>query len=70
MIEGYRTRIRGNGYEMLICHLPQRKKPCLMMTSKDSYKYRKVASFNSEEDADWFIEQLVGLIGQVSEVTP
>ena len=39
-------------------HMPYRKKPCLYLYKKDDNCYYKVASFNSEETADWFIKEI------------
>ena len=47
-----------NGFEICVMHIPQRKKPCLFVKPKDENCYYKVASFNSEETADWFLKQL------------
>lgn len=47
-----------HGYSVVVEHVPERKKPCLMVqTPRDSAWY-KVASFNSEETADWFLTQM------------
>ena len=45
-----------NGIKICITHLPNRKKPCLAVQI-DSCIY-KVASFDDETSADWFIEIL------------
>ena len=45
-----------NGVEICITHLPNRKKPCLAVQI-DSCFY-KVASFDNETSADWFIDIL------------
>lgn len=39
-------------------HMPYRKKPCLYLYKKDNNCHYKVASFNSEETADWFIKEI------------
>lgn len=46
--------IEKDGVKICITHFPGRKKPCLAVII-DNCIY-KVASFNSEETADWFIE--------------
>lgn len=46
--------IEKNGIKMCITHLPNRKKPCLAVQI-DNCIY-KVASFDNETTADWFIE--------------
>lgn len=50
-----RIGISFNGYEVIVEHIPQRKKPCLMVKPDGENTYYKVASFNSEETADWFL---------------
>lgn len=45
-----------NGVKICITHFPNRKKPCLAVQI-DNCLY-KVASFNDETSADWFIEIL------------
>lgn len=50
------TAIERNGIRIGVMHFPYRKKPCLYVYIKDENCYYKVASFNSEETADWFIE--------------
>ena len=46
--------IERRGIKILITHLPNRKKPCLAVQI-DNCIY-KVASFNDDVTADWFIE--------------
>ena len=46
--------MKKNGIELCITHLPGLKKPCLCV--KIDCCIYKVASFNDEEMADWFIE--------------
>lgn len=55
-----RFGISLNGYEITVEHITGfRKKPCLMVKTPDKENtYYKVASFNSKETADWFIEQI------------
>lgn len=48
------TTLEKNGIKICITHLPDRKKPCLAVQI-DNCIY-KVASFDSETTADWFIE--------------
>ena len=50
--------IKINGAEVGVMHFPYRKKPCLYVRFPEENAYYKVASFNSEEIADWFIEVL------------
>ena len=51
--------LKLNGYEVTVEHMPGiRKKPCLMVKMPDENIYYKVASFNSEETADWFLTQM------------
>lgn len=48
-----------NGYEVTVEHLTGiRKKPCLMVRVPNDNASYKVASFNSEETADWFLAQM------------
>ena len=42
--------------EVGVMHFDRRKRPCLYVYFKDENCAYKVASFNSEETADWFIE--------------
>jgi len=46
---------------ILITHLPNRKKPCLAVQIGNCIY--KVASFDSEETTDWFIEIYEELYG-------
>ena len=48
--------ITHNGIHIGVMHFPHRKKPCLYVYVEDENCYYKVASFNSEETADWFLE--------------
>ena len=48
-----------------ILHMPDRKKPCLAVQIGNCVY--KVASFNSEETADWFIEQFEEMFGKAVE---
>lgn len=48
--------LEKKGIKICITHLPCRKKPCLVVQI-DNCIY-KVASFNDEISADWFIEIL------------
>ena len=59
-MKGKRAINYGN-IEVGIMHFPRRKKPCLYLYFKDENCYYKVASFNSEETADWFIEVMDGV---------
>lgn len=53
-----RIGIELNGCSVVVEHMPQRKKPCLMVSPIGDQCYYKVASFNSEETADWFLTQM------------
>ena len=46
--------IEKGGVKICVMHFPYRKKPCLAVEI-DNCLY-KIASFNSEETADWFLE--------------
>lgn len=60
-----RIGIALNGYEVTVEHLHGlRKKPCLMVKLPGENCYYKVASFNSEETADWFLEQMKDMFGR------
>lgn len=58
-----RVGITRNGISILIEHMPDRKKPCL--TVQEGSCIYKVASFNSEQTADWFLEK----VKKIFEVT-
>lgn len=47
-----------NGYSVVVEHMPERKKPCLLVQTQGDSAWYKVASFNSEETADWFLTQM------------
>lgn len=49
-----------NGARIVMTHLPNRKNPCLAVQI-DNCLY-KVASFNDETTADWFIEILEEIV--------
>ena len=53
------------GIELCITHLPNLKKPCLVVKI-DNCIY-KVASFNDEVTADWFIEIVEEMFGERRE---
>ena len=53
-----RLGITLNGYEVIVEHIDGRKKPCLMVKPNNENCYYKVASFNSEDTADWFLTQM------------
>lgn len=57
-----RKGITMNGITILVEHMPYRKKPCLTVQI-DNCVY-KVASFNSEETADWFLEIAEEMFGR------
>ena len=59
-----RIGISLNGYEVVVEHIPQRKKPCLMVKPNGENAYYKVASFNSEDTADWFLTQMQRMFGR------
>ena len=47
-----------NDIAVVVEHIPMRKKPCLMVKPQGENAWYKVASFNSEETADWFLTQM------------
>ena len=60
-VEG-RVGITRNGISIFVEHLPGRKKPCL--TVQKGNCIHKVASFNSERNADWFLDWARELFGE------
>lgn len=56
------TIIERRGIKILITHMPNRKKPCLAVQI-DNCIY-KVASFDNETTADWFIEIMEEMFGE------
>lgn len=50
--------IELNGYEVFVTHFPDRKKPYLVVKPPETNAYYGVASFISEETADWFLTQM------------
>jgi hypothetical protein len=62
-----RIGIKLNGCEVIVEHINGRKKPCLLVKPKDENCYYKVASFNSEETADWFLTQMSRMFGKEGE---
>lgn len=65
-----RIGLKLNGYEVTVEHLPGlRKKPCLMVRTPDEPTAAyKVASFNSEKTADWFLSHMEKMFGAVKNV--
>lgn len=53
-VQGYKNGKKG--ISILITHMPYRKKPCLAVQIESENTIYKVASFNSEETAHWFLE--------------
>lgn len=51
-----RIGIELNGIAVTVEHFPYRKKPVLAVTEGNATY--KVASFNSEETADWFLTMM------------
>lgn len=60
------SRDEKNGIKIGITHLPNRKNPCLIVQI-DNCMY-KVASFDDEIKADWFIEILEEMFGGIIEI--
>ena len=56
--------IKRNGIEVCVEHFPYRKKPCLGVYIENENCLYKVASFNSEETADWFLEIMEEFFGK------
>ena len=64
-----RIGLKLNGYEVTVEHLPGlRIKPCLMVRIPGDNAIYKVASFNSEETADWFLAHMEKMFGGKSDV--
>ena len=58
-----RKGLTHNGIMVAVEHFPDRKKPVLCVYRvKENWGY-KVASFNSEETADWFLELMEEMWG-------
>ena len=57
--------IEKNGVKICITHFPNRKKPCLAVKI-DNCIY-KVASFNDETTADYFIQIVQDMFGERKE---
>ena len=53
-----RIGLELNDCVVVVEHMPKRKKPCLMVKPTGDNCYYKVASFNSEDTADWFLTQM------------
>lgn len=47
------TGIHKGDKGFMSMHMPERKKPCLAI--KEGNVFTKVASFNNEESAEWFM---------------
>jgi len=47
-----------NDVSVVVEHIPERKKPCLVVKPQGENCWYKVASFNSEDTADWFLTQM------------
>lgn len=62
-----RIGISLNGIEVTVEHFPYRKKPVLAVRVLDKNAIYKVASFNSEETADWFLTQMAKMFGREVE---
>lgn len=50
--------IELHGYEVFVTHFPDRKKPYLVVSVPETNAIYGVASFVSEEMADWFLTQM------------
>ena len=50
------------GYDISIEAIPDRVKPCLMMKPKGENTVYKVASFNSQETAEWFMWNMLEIL--------
>lgn len=50
--------IELHGYEVFVTHFPNRKKPYLAVSIPETNAIYGVASFVSEEMADWFLTQM------------
>ena len=58
-----RVGLSRNGITVSVEHFPYRKKPALAVYIEKENRAYKVASFNSEETADWFLELMEEMWG-------
>lgn len=56
--------VAPDGTEVSVCHLPDRKRPCLVTKSADSNIHYIVASFNGEEGVERFVETMNEILGK------
>lgn len=54
---------KRHGISITVQHFPYRKKPCLAIQIEGENTMYKVASFNSEETARWFLEMFEEFMG-------
>ena len=59
--------IRGNGISVSVQKWRSHKKPVLCVTDDKENCIYKVASFNSEETAQWFLDKMRELFGEEGE---
>lgn len=59
--------IELHGYEVFVTHFPDRKKPYLAVILPETNAVYGVASFVSEEMADWFLAQMTNMFKGASD---
>ena len=52
--------IRVDDMDIHVAIWPNKKKPVLAVSFKDGTKIHKIVSFDTVEEADWFIEHCLG----------
>lgn len=58
---------KKNGISITVQHMPDRKKPCLAIQIEGENTIYKVASFNSEKTARWFLEMFEEFVENVKD---
>ena len=48
-----------NGYNVSVGKPDGRKRPAMFVKPPDDHAFYKVASFNSDETAEWFVEHML-----------
>lgn len=62
--------MQRNGYEVSVEHQQGVIRPVLMVRPRGTDKTYKVATFVSEETAEWFIKQMSKMLGRREEEQP
>lgn len=58
---------KRHGISITVQHMRYRKKPCLAIRIDDENCLYKVASFNSEETAQWFLDIFKEFMGDADD---